>query len=302
MFSYFGEWLLATAWVFLGDPTSGEIRAWSGTSSAAPRVLTGLVDLRALGADRARGLWVAHGSPARSLARAEIARTPWGPRAVRVQRLELALPIRALATGAGASCVALLESGALALVRAEERGLAVAGEEAWPPLQALASDARGALLLASEDGALHRVDAGDLRFAAARRVAAPGAPIEALAWCEARACWLAVESGGAALRCLDRAGAEHLRLVLPFPALAATGTSSRLWVASASENFVASVDLGSAQPLWRAEEVPPGDLRALFARGSRVVAIGSTRWAWRRRGAWLAAAGGPGLCAVEQPL
>jgi hypothetical protein len=92
-----------------------------------------------------------------------------------------------------------------------------------------------------------------------------------------------------------------LRVPLPFPASTAAGTRTRLWVASSSENFVASLALGATPLAWRAEEVPPGDLRELFARGARVAAVGSTRFSWRTRHAWLARAGGPGLLAVERP-
>ncbi|MBK9384717.1 MAG: hypothetical protein IPN34_07880 [Planctomycetes bacterium] len=298
---FMGELLLATAWVFLGDPSRGEVRVWSGSSASAPRVLEGLVELRALGADRERGVWVAHGAHGREIVRAELVPALLAPRVARVQRLALASGVRALAAGSGPSCVALVESGALVLVRASARGLELGAEEAWPPLHAVAADARGALLLSDVDGGLYRAESSDLRFASAVRVAAPGVPIEAIAWCSARSAWLAVESGAGHLRCLAPDGSERLRLALPFPAIAAAGSSSRLWVASASENFVASIDLAAGIPRWRAEEVPPGDLGHVFARGSRLVAVGSTRWSWRRRGAWLAGAGGPGLLAVERP-
>jgi hypothetical protein len=293
------EWLFAATWIFVGDPAAGEIRAWSGRSSAAPRVLGEITELRALAVDRARGLWFAHGSHGVSIARARLAAAPLAPRVVALQRATLDRPIRALAAGAGSACVALLEDESLVRARAAEAGLAIEERAAWPPIAALASDAHGELLTACGDGSLHRLDAGHLAFASAQRVAPPGPPIEAVGWCAVREAWLVVESGGGTLRCLDREGAERLRVALPFPAIAATGTRSRLWIASANENFVASIDLGAAVPHWRPEEVPPGDLRAIFAHGSRVAAVGSTRWSWRARGAWLARAGGPGLLAVE---
>ena len=300
MLARLGEWLLAGGWIFLGDPAAGEIRAWSGRAALAPVVIEQLQGLRALGFDRERGLWIAHGAGGEELVRGTLAFGFPAPRLYALQRVVLPGPVRALAPLEDAGCVAWLESGELVRVRAAAQGLLLEERAAWPALGALASDGRAAVLAAREDGALFLLEAERLAFPAARGVAPSGVAIERITWCAARGHWLVIESGGGTLRCLAASGEEVLRVPLPFPASAAAGSRSRLWVASSSENFVASLALCATPLAWRAEEVPPGDLRELFVRGGRVAAVGSTRFAWRTRHAWLARAGGPGLLAVER--
>src|SRR5688572_10060230 len=110
MFGWIGEWLLCSAWVFLGDPVAGEIRVLAPGGARPSRVASGIEGLRAMVVDREGGLWFAHGARGDRLSRVR------APRRGSVLALGGA-PVRALASGRGASSVAWLEDHRLARVR-----------------------------------------------------------------------------------------------------------------------------------------------------------------------------------------
>lgn len=303
MLGWVCECVLASTWIFLGDPTAGTLMQWSGQRGETTVLWEGLVGLRALAADRERGVWFAHGAEGDLLSRGVTRGRGRGRLPLPTVTVMHDHPIRAVVPGPRASAVVLVGESRLARVRAADADDVLQVEElaAWPSLLAIASDARGALLVAQTDGALYLLEGEAIDPRVARLIAPPGAGIEGVLWNRAQRAWFVLEESGKRLRWLEQDGHERLRIVLPFPARYVDASKRRFWIASMNENFVASIAVASLTAAWVPEEVPPGDLSAVLVRGGRVAAIGSTRWSWRVGGVWHARAGGPGLIASTVP-